>query len=209
MAFGRNTEPDYLAMILTAACPPWWMAISCCWNSIRSCAISRLSTDRVRRSIPTRRSCVPPSTAGWTGRSPLCSRWTGRVLGAGPHPKEKRDMIAIQKDADAEAVVWRIPDAQLAADNSSKAINSRSPILRSALMRAAGSGRRHQQAAIAQSRTLVRAIFQPSRISEIPRPADELGARHSAAGALEQQNTNDQHQRNHRYRQARGPSCRD
>src|SRR5260370_25721503 len=29
-------------------------------------------------------------------------------------PKEKRDMVAIQKDADAEAVVWRIPDAQLA-----------------------------------------------------------------------------------------------
>jgi glutathione S-transferase len=32
-------------------------------------------------------------------------------------PLEKRDMIAIQKDADAEAVVWRIPEAQLATRN--------------------------------------------------------------------------------------------
>ena len=29
-------------------------------------------------------------------------------------PKEKRDMAAIQKDVDAEAVVWRIPEALLA-----------------------------------------------------------------------------------------------
>ena len=29
-------------------------------------------------------------------------------------PPEKRDMVAIQKDADAEAVVWQIPEAQLA-----------------------------------------------------------------------------------------------
>ena len=29
-------------------------------------------------------------------------------------PPEKRDMVAIQKDADAEAVVWRIVEAQLA-----------------------------------------------------------------------------------------------
>jgi len=29
-------------------------------------------------------------------------------------PPEKRDMVAIQKDADAEAVQWRIVDAQLA-----------------------------------------------------------------------------------------------
>jgi glutathione S-transferase len=29
-------------------------------------------------------------------------------------PPEKRDMVAIQKDVDAEAVVWRIPEARLA-----------------------------------------------------------------------------------------------
>jgi glutathione S-transferase len=29
-------------------------------------------------------------------------------------PPEKRDMVAVQKDADAEAVQWRIVDAQLA-----------------------------------------------------------------------------------------------
>ncbi len=29
-------------------------------------------------------------------------------------PPEKRDMVAIQKDVDAEAVVWRIVEAQLA-----------------------------------------------------------------------------------------------
>ena len=29
-------------------------------------------------------------------------------------PVEKRDMAAIQKDADAEAAAWQIPDAQLA-----------------------------------------------------------------------------------------------
>jgi glutathione S-transferase len=29
-------------------------------------------------------------------------------------PPEKRDMVAIQKDADAEAVVWRVVEAQLA-----------------------------------------------------------------------------------------------
>jgi glutathione S-transferase len=32
-------------------------------------------------------------------------------------PVEKRNMAAIQKDADAEAVVWRIPEAQLARRN--------------------------------------------------------------------------------------------
>jgi len=30
-------------------------------------------------------------------------------------PVEKRDMVAIQKDVDAEAVVWRIPEALLAS----------------------------------------------------------------------------------------------
>jgi len=30
-------------------------------------------------------------------------------------PVEKRDMVAIQKDVDAEAVVWRIVEAQLAS----------------------------------------------------------------------------------------------
>jgi glutathione S-transferase len=30
-------------------------------------------------------------------------------------PAEKRDMVAIQKDVDAEAVVWRIPEALLAS----------------------------------------------------------------------------------------------
>ena len=29
-------------------------------------------------------------------------------------PPDKRDMVALQKDADAEAVVWRIVEAQLA-----------------------------------------------------------------------------------------------
>jgi glutathione S-transferase len=29
-------------------------------------------------------------------------------------PPEKRDMAALQKDADAEAVVWRVVEAQLA-----------------------------------------------------------------------------------------------
>ena len=30
-------------------------------------------------------------------------------------PVERRDMVAIQKDVDAEAVVWRIAEAQLAS----------------------------------------------------------------------------------------------
>ena len=36
---------------------------------------------RTRRSILPRRNTAPPSIAGWTGRSPPCSRWTGRCSG--------------------------------------------------------------------------------------------------------------------------------
>ena len=55
-------------------------------------------------------------------------------------PPEKRDMVAIQKDADAEAVVWRIVEAQLRRGALSRATSSRSPTSRSAPMRGAGWG---------------------------------------------------------------------
>ncbi len=90
-------------------------ATTCCGNPIRSCAISASPMARIRRSIP-----QPPKARAGVDR---WLDWTLSTLQPVDRPVfwalvrtpvEKRDMVAIQKDADAEAVVWRIVEAQLA-----------------------------------------------------------------------------------------------
>jgi len=99
-----------------------------------------------------RRRRKPPVDRWLDGHSATLSRWTGRYSGRVRTPKEKRDMIAIQKDADAEAVVWRIPDAQLETASSSKASVHARRYCRSGRYAARwfGVGRR-QQTAVANS----------------------------------------------------------
>ena len=70
---------------------------------------------KARRSIPTRRKhrAAVDRWLDWT-LSTLQPVDRPVFWALVRTPLEKRDMVAIQKDADAEAVVWRIPDAQLA-----------------------------------------------------------------------------------------------
>jgi glutathione S-transferase len=80
MAFGRNCDPEYLAMNPNARVPTLVDGDYVLWESH---SIMRLSGARL--------------SSGFTDL-----------------PPEQRDMVAIQKDADAEAMVWEIADAQLA-----------------------------------------------------------------------------------------------
>ena len=89
-------------------------------------------------------------------------------------PPEKRDMVAIQKDVDAEAVVWRIVEAQLATRRfiegdqftiADIALGAYAPL---------AGGRRRHQAKPAQPRTLVCAVRGPPRLRPVHSTADDL-----------------------------------
>ena len=81
MAFGRNHEPDYLAMNPNGRVPTLVDGDFVLWESIRSCAISRSPIGRNRRSTRKRRERAPASTAGWTGPFRPCSRSIARCSG--------------------------------------------------------------------------------------------------------------------------------
>ena len=141
MAFGRNTEPDYLAMNPNGRVPTLVDGDFVLWESnsiMRYFALVYGQGSAIYPAAPKHRAAVD-RWLDWT-LSTLQPVDRPVFWALVRTPLEKRDMIAIQKDAEAEAVVWRIPEAQLATRHSSKAISSRSPILRSAPTRAAGSG---------------------------------------------------------------------
>jgi glutathione S-transferase len=80
-------------------------------------------------------------------------------------PVEKRDMVAIQKDVDAEAVVWRIVEAQLASRRFIEGRPVHDRRLRARRLCAALAGRRgRHQAETAEPRSLVCAVRRPPAV---------------------------------------------
>jgi glutathione S-transferase len=115
MAFGRNTEPDYLAMNPNGRVPTLVDGDFVLWESnsiMRYFALTHGQGSPVYPDAPKARAAVD-RWLDWT-LSTLQPVDRPVFWALVRTPVEKRDMIAIQKDADAEAVVWRIPDAQLA-----------------------------------------------------------------------------------------------
>jgi glutathione S-transferase len=115
MAFGRNTEPDYLAMNPNGRVPTLVDGDFVLWESnsiMRYFALVHGQDSAIYPASPQHRAVVD-RWLDWT-LSTLQPVDRPVFWALVRTPMEKRDMIAIQKDADAEAVVWRIPDAQLA-----------------------------------------------------------------------------------------------
>src|ERR1700687_1062779 len=115
MAFSRNREPDYLAMNPNARVPTLVDGDFVLWESnsiMRYLVLAYAQASPIYPEAPKRRASVDR----WLD-------WTLWILQPVDRPVfwalvrtpvEQRDMLAIQKDADAEAVQWRIVDAQLA-----------------------------------------------------------------------------------------------
>ncbi len=114
--FGKNNEPPYLAMNPNGRVPTLVDGDFVLWESnsvMRYLCIAY--GNGIRRSIRRSRK-VRAGVDRWLD-------WTLSTLQPVDRPvfwalvrtpPEKRDMVAIQKDADAEAVVWRVVEAQLA-----------------------------------------------------------------------------------------------
>ena len=115
MAFGRNHEAEYLAMNPNARVPTLVDGDYVLWEShsiMRYLVLAYRPDSSIYPQAPKRRAAV--------------DRWLDWVLSTVQPadrpvfwalvrtPPEQRDMAAIQKDADAEALVWEIADAQLA-----------------------------------------------------------------------------------------------
>jgi glutathione S-transferase len=116
MAFGRNNEPEYLAMNPNARVPTLVDGDYVLWEShsiMRYLVLAYRPDSPIYPQAPQQRAGV--------------DRWLDWVLSTVQPadrpvfwamvrtPPEQRNMVAIQKDADAEALVWEIADAQLAA----------------------------------------------------------------------------------------------
>jgi glutathione S-transferase len=115
MAFGRNHDPEYLAMNPNARVPTLVDGDYVLWEShsiMRYLVLAYRPDSSIYPDEPKRRAAV--------------DRWLDWVLSTVQPadrpvfwalvrtPPEQRDMAAIQKDADAEALVWEIADTQLA-----------------------------------------------------------------------------------------------
>lgn len=115
MAFGRNHDPEYLAMNPNARVPTLVDGDYVLWEShsiMRYLVLAYRPDSPICPDAPKRRAAV--------------DRWLDWVLSTVQPadrpvfwalvrtPPEQRDTVAIQKDADAEAEVWEIADAQLA-----------------------------------------------------------------------------------------------
>ena len=115
MAFGKNNEPQYLAMNPNGRVPTLIDGGFVLWESnsiMRYLAMAYGQGSPIYPQSPQRRAAV--------------DRWLDWTLSTLPPvdrpvfwalvrtPVEQRDMIAIQRDVDAEAVQWRIVDRQLA-----------------------------------------------------------------------------------------------
>jgi glutathione S-transferase len=115
MAFGRNTEADYLAMNPNARVPTLVDGDFVLWESnsiMRYLALAYRQDSPVYPQAPKLRAAVD-RWLDWTlsTMQPVDRPVFWALVRT---PVEKRDMVAIQRDVDAEAVVWQIADAQLA-----------------------------------------------------------------------------------------------
>jgi glutathione S-transferase len=116
MAFGRNTEPEYLAMNPNGRVPTMVDGDFVLWESnsvMRYLVLAYGRGSPIYPSEPKRRAGVD-RWLDWT-LSTLQPVDRPVFWALVRTPVEKRDMVAIQKDVDAEAVQWRIVDKQLAA----------------------------------------------------------------------------------------------
>jgi glutathione S-transferase len=116
MAFGKNNEPAYLAMNPNGRVPTLVEGDFVLWESnsvMRYLAMAYGQGSPVYPEAPKRRAGVD-RWLDWTLSTvqPVDRPVFWALVRT---PPEKRDMAAIQRDVDAEAVVWRIADAQLAS----------------------------------------------------------------------------------------------
>jgi glutathione S-transferase len=115
MAFGKNNEPAYLAMNPNGRVPTLVEGDFVLWESnsiMRYLVLAYAGASPIYPQEPKQRASVD-RWLDWT-LSTLQPVDRPVFWALVRTPVEKRDMIAIQKDADAEAVQWRIVDAQLA-----------------------------------------------------------------------------------------------
>ena len=115
MAFGKNREPDYLAMNPNGRVPTLVDGDFVLWES-NSIMRYLVRAYRPHSSLYPQAPKVRSGVDRWLD-------WTLSTLQPVERPVfwalvrtpvEQRDMAAIQKDADAEALQWRIVDEQLA-----------------------------------------------------------------------------------------------
>jgi glutathione S-transferase len=115
MAAGRNRDPDYLAMNPNGRVPTLVDGHFVFWESnsiMRYLVLAYGKGSPIYPDAPKRRAGVD-RWLDWT-LSTLQPVDRPVFWALVRTPVEQRDMAAIQKDADAEAVQWRIVDHQLA-----------------------------------------------------------------------------------------------
>ena len=115
MAFGKNNEPQYLAMNPNGRVPTLIDGGFVLWESnsiMRYLAMAYGQGSPIYPQSPQRRAAVD-RWLDWT-LSTLQPVDRPVFWALVRTPVEQRDMIAIQRDVDAEAVQWRIVDRQLA-----------------------------------------------------------------------------------------------
>jgi glutathione S-transferase len=115
MAFGRNRDPDYLAMNPNGRVPTLVDGDFVLWESnsiMRYLVLAYGKGSPIYPETSKRRASVDR----WLDWSLSTLQPVDRAVfwALVRTPVAERDMVAIQRDADAEAVVWRIADAQLA-----------------------------------------------------------------------------------------------
>jgi glutathione S-transferase len=115
MAFGRNTEAEYLAMNPNGRVPTLVDGDYVLWESnsvMRYLVLAYGKESPIYPQAPKQRAGVD-RWLDWTlsTMQPVDRPVFWALVRT---PVEKRDMVAIQKDVDAEAVQWRIVDNQVA-----------------------------------------------------------------------------------------------
>jgi glutathione S-transferase len=115
MQFGRNDGPDYLAMNPNGRVPTLVDGDYVLWESnsiMRYLCLAYGKGTPIYPEAPKRRAAVD-RWLDWTLSTvqPVDRPVFWALVRT---PPEQRDMAAIQRDADAEAVVWRIADQHLA-----------------------------------------------------------------------------------------------
>jgi glutathione S-transferase len=115
MQFGRNHEPDYLAMNPNARVPTMVDGDYVLWESnsvMRYLCMAHGKGTPIYPQAPKERAAVDR----WLDWTLSTVQPVDRPVfwGIVRTPPEKRDKVQIQKDADAEAIVWAIADRQLA-----------------------------------------------------------------------------------------------
>ncbi len=116
MQFGRNDQPDYLAMNPNGRIPTLVEGDYVLWESnsvMRYLCMAHGQGSPVYPQAPKPRAAVD-RWLDWT-LSTLQPVDRPVFWALVRTPPEKRDMVQIQKDADAEGIVWRVIEAQLAS----------------------------------------------------------------------------------------------